>query len=321
MPRPPYNLIKPNAVPYASKPYSVPKKHEDVTRNEIERLLKIGVKRTDYSSPWAAPCFILPKKNGQARFMIDYRQLIRYPFPLPKIADILHGIQKFQYVLNLNRNIGYYSTKIDKDSQHLLAFVLPWGKHTFQRMPFGISTATDEFKARMSNLFADLLFEKCYLDNIAMMTDGTLEDDIDQLNLVLQRLNLAGLQINATKSNFAVTETEYLDDIISCQGIQPHPKKLQAIRDIASPRTKRELRRFIGLVNYYRDTLPRRLHALAPLTAMTSKTTKFNWTSTTAEAFMEAKRAISSIVTLRYPDYEQAFKIYTGASSFQLRGG
>lgn len=203
--------------------------------------------------------------------------------------------------------MGYYSTKIGQKGQPLLAFVLPWGKYTFQRMPFGISTAPGEFQSRMSNVFVDLPEFKCYLDDLAAMTAGTLTDHIHKLRPVLERIRAAGLQINAVKSNFAVQETEYLGYIISRERIRPHPSKFQAIYDIAKPKNKRELRRFMGLINYYRDIWPRRSHTFAPLTAMTSKIAKFLWTPAHQTALDDAKHALSSVLTLHYPDYNLPF--------------
>ena len=66
-------------------------------------------------------------------------------------------------------------------------------------------------------------------------------------------LTNAGLKVNAKKSFFFRPELEYLGYWISPQGIQPIAKKVEAIQNIAAPKNKRELRRFIGIVNYYRD--------------------------------------------------------------------
>ena len=58
----------------------------------------------------------------------------------------------------------------------------------------------------------------------------------------------------------------------------PLPNKVQAIKDIAVPNNKRQLRSFIGIINYYRDMWKRRSHTLTPLTQMTSKQATFKWT-------------------------------------------
>jgi hypothetical protein len=134
----------------------------------------------------------------------------------------------------------------------------------------------------------------------------------------LHRLQQAGLKVNAKKSFFGRDELEYLGYWISRAGIQPIAKKVQAIKNIAPPKTKRELRGFIGIVNYYRDMWEHRADILAPLTALTSKTVKWQWTVKEQKAFDDMKRIMSREVLLVYPDFNKPFVIHTDASKVQL---
>ena len=88
--------------------------------------------------------------------------------------------------------------------------------------------------------------------------------------------------------------------------------------DMKEPTTQRQLRRFIGLINYYRDMWIRRSDALAPLTALTSKTVKFSWGPKEQKAFDLIKKIVSRETLLAYPDFNQTFEIYTDASHTQL---
>jgi hypothetical protein len=98
------------------------------------------------------------------------------------------------------------------------------------------------------------------------------------LECVLKILSDKVLHVNADKSTFCATEIEYLGYWISWSGKQPIPKKVEAIKNLVLPTTRKELRRFIGMVNYYRDMWVHRSELLAPLNSMTSKNVKFNWT-------------------------------------------
>ena len=111
---------------------------------------------------------------------------------------------------------------------------------------------------------------------------------------------------------------EYLGYWISRQGIQPISKKVEAIKNIATPMTRRELRRFIGIVNYYRDMWIRRSDVLAPLSSLTSKTTPWHWTDVEQKAFDTMKRIISRETLLAYPDFNKPFIIHTDTSHSQL---
>ncbi len=87
--------------------------------------------------------------------------------------------------------------------------------------------------------------------------------------MVLSRLQDAGLKINANKLNlFCTLETEYLGYILTRDGIKPQQNKVQAILTLALPRNIKELHRFLGMVQYYRDLWERRSNMLAPLTSL-----------------------------------------------------
>ncbi len=98
-----------------------------------------------------------------------------------------------------------------------------------------------------------LEYVRAYIDDLLVITRGTLEDHLDKLREVLRRLRDAGLKVNATKSFFCTHEIDYLSYIPTRGGIKPQQKKLQAILTINRPNTVKELRHFLGMVQYYRD--------------------------------------------------------------------
>jgi hypothetical protein len=138
------------------------------------------------------------------------------------------------------------------------------------------------------------------------------------MEVVLKMLSYKGLRVNAEKSTFCAEEIEYLGYWISKSGIQPIPKKVEAIKNMVRPTTRRELRRFIGMVNYYRDMWVRRSSLLAPLTSMASKNVKFKWTDEHQKAFDDIKIIICREVMLTFPDFYKPFHIYTDVSDTQL---
>ena len=112
----------------------------------------------------------------------------------------------------------------------------------------------DIFQEQMNNLFRDLDFVREYIDDFLLVTTtGSFEDHLTKLDQVLTRLKEAGLKCNATKSHFCRAEVEYLGYLITRNGIKAQPKKVSAIHNMASPKTRKQLRSFLGLVNYYRD--------------------------------------------------------------------
>ena len=92
------------------------------------------------------------------------------------------------------------------------------------------------------------------------------------------------------------------------------PKKVLAIQNIATTTNKRQIHRFIGMVNYYRDMWIRRSETLAPLTALVSKEANWKWTKVHQTAFNNMKKLVPREVLLSYPNFNDIFEIHTDAS-------
>jgi hypothetical protein len=319
----PYNIeLKQDATPYHARAFPIPKVHEQTLKMEVNRLVELGVLKKVNRSEWAAPTFIIPKKDGTVRFISDFRQLNlrirRKPYPIPKIQDLLMKLEGFMYATSLDLNMGYYHIELTPNSKALCTIVLPWGKYEYQRLPMGLCNSPDIFQEKMSSLVSDLEYCRAYIDDLLILTAGSWDEHLKHLDTVFQRLNDAGLKVNAKKSFFGKSELEYLGYWITRNGIQPLPKKIAAIQNLAPPTTVRELRRFIGLINYYRDMWIRRSEVLTPLTALVSKNAKWQWTDVEQDAFDTMKRIISREVLLSYPDFSKTFVIHTDASNTQL---
>ncbi len=314
--------LKPDAVPYAARPFPVPQSLHRTTKVEMNRLTGIQVFEKNSDSEWAAPTFVQPKKTGDVRILTDFRRLneclVRKPFPLPRIADLLQKLRNFKYATAIDLSMGYYHIPLDEASQRLCTTVLPWGKYRYKVLPMGIKNSPDIFQEIMTNMFIDLEYTSTYLDDILVISDGTFEDHMMKVKKVLQRLEAANFRANVRKCFFAQDSLEYLGYQISRKGIQPQPKKVEAIMAIKEPKNVKQLRHFLGMVNYYRDMWQRRSHILAPLTKLVGKGVKFTWDKEQQKAFDEIKRVMSKETILAYPDFKKPFHIYTDASNTQL---
>ena len=314
--------LKPEVDPYHARSYPIPKVHYSALRLEVERLCEIGVLKRVNRSEWAAPTFIIPKKDGTVRFISDFRELNkrikRRPYPIPKIQDMLMNLEGFQFATSLDLNMGYYHIELSPKSKELCTIVLPFGKYEYQKLPMGLCNSPDVFQEKMSELFLGWEFVRAYIDDILITSSSDLDDHLSKLDQVLHKLKEAGLKVNATKSSFVQHELEYLGYWITRTGISPVAEKVSAISNIAPPKTKKDLRKFIGIVNYYRDMWIRRSHVLAPLARLTSKTAKWSWGAVEQKAFDDIKRIISREALLTYPDFNETFVIHTDASHLQL---
>ncbi|GFH50558.1 hypothetical protein CTEN210_07034 [Chaetoceros tenuissimus] len=185
----------------------------------------------------------------------------------------------------------------------------------------GVCIAPDVFQEKMNNLFNELESVHCYIDDLLVITHGSYEKHLEELEKVFVLLENAGLKCKFGKCLFCQDEIEYLGYIITRDGIKPNTKKVQAILDIQRPTTTSEVRHFVGMVQYYRDVWPHRSHILTPLTELTAgkgKKTKVNWTEEHETAFNEIKKIIAEETLLAYPDFSKRFIIHLDASDYQL---
>jgi hypothetical protein len=155
----------------------------------------------------------------------------------------------------------------------------------------------------MSHLMQHLNFVRTYLNDLLVISCITFDDHLERLECVLKILSDKDLLLNADKSTFCADETEYLGYWVSRSGIQPIPTKVEATKNMVRPTKCKELRSFIGIVNYYRDMWVRMSELLASLTSMTSKNVKFNWTDEHQKAFENIKKIICREVMLTFPGF------------------
>ena len=141
---------------------------------------------------------------------------------------------------------------------------------------------------------------------------------MEKVDTVLERLEKVNFHANVKKCFFAKTELEYLGYWLTREGIQPQPKKVEAICRLKPPRNSHQLRHFLGMVNFYRDMWRRQSHLIAPLTHLMNAKKKRKWSDKEQKAFEEIKAVISQETLLAFPDFTKTFHIYTDASDYQL---
>ena len=154
----------------------MPKCYELALKKEVLCLCQIGVLRKVNRSEWAAPTFLIPKKDQTVRFISNFRELnkrIKYkPFPIPKIQDLLLKFEGFTYATSLDLNMGYYHIELTPNSKRMCTIVLPWGKYEYQKLPMGLCTSPDIFQEKMSTLVNDLENVHAYIDDLLVLTTG-----------------------------------------------------------------------------------------------------------------------------------------------------
>jgi len=140
----------------------------------------------------------------------------------------------------LDLNMGYYTIRLDPQAVEMFTIIFPWGKYSYLRLPMGYAGSADIFQAEMIDLMEALEYVRAYIDNLLVITRGTLEDHLEKLGEVLRRLREAGLKVNAAKSFYCTHEIEYLGYILTRGGKKTQPKKVKAILALNPPNNVKE---------------------------------------------------------------------------------
>ena len=164
---------------------------------------------------------------------------------------MLQKLEGFQWATSLDLNMGYYHILLTPNASRLCTVVLPWGKYEYLKLPMGLCNSLNIFQEKMSELIQGLEFARAYLDDLLIISKGDFDEHLDQLEVTLTRLSEAGLKINASKCSFCKTELEYLGYWITRNGIRPVTKKVEAIQRLKPPTKRRNLKKFIGMINYH----------------------------------------------------------------------
>lgn len=183
-------------------------------------------------------------------------------------------------------------------------------------MPFGLCGAPATFQRMMDQVIKGLhKFANAYLDDLIIFS-ATWEDHLTHLRAVLSRLQELGLTTKPSKCQFAMTECTYLGHVVGSGVVKPEESKLTAIKQFPQPKTKKQIRSFLGLTGYYRRFIPNYATIAVPLTNRTKKSEPetVNWTSEGTKAFNKLKEILLSSPVMRNPDFSRPFILQTDAS-------
>ena len=171
----------------------------------------------------------------------------------------------------------------------------------------------------MNKVLEGLNFTITYLDDIIIFSDNELEH-LEHLEIIFHRLKEAGLKMKHSKCDFFKCKLHYLGHLISADGIRPLPSKLDSIKHMPAPKDAKEIKQFLGLTGYYRKFVPRFADISRPLTTLTKKDQKFEWTPACQKSFELLKEALCCEPVLKYADVSKPCTLYTDASKFGWAG-
>ena len=196
--------LKPNPKPYSlSTPRNIPLPLRDKVKEELERMMKLGViSKVETPTEWCEGMVVVPKKSsGSIRICVDLRPLnenvMRENFSLPNVDEILAQLAGARVFSKLDANMGFWQIPLSPECHSLTTFITPFGRFHFNKLPFGVSCASELFQRRMAVILEGLEGVLCLVDDVLVFGSDQQEHD-RRLRGVLERLNKARVTLNGT---------------------------------------------------------------------------------------------------------------------------
>lgn len=310
--------LLPGTSPPKGKLYSLSIPEREAMEKYISDSLAAKIIRPS-SSPAGAGFFFVKKKDGSLRPCIDYRGLnnitVRNTYPLPLMSSAFERLQGASCFTKLDLRNAYHLVRIKEGHEWKTAFNTPRGHFEYCVLPFGLSNAPAVFQALVNDVLRDMIdqFIYVYLDDILIFS-RSLQEHVQHVRRVLQRLLENGLFVKAEKCVFHAQSVPFLGHIVSVEGVRMDPEKIQAVVNWPNPESRKALQRFLGFANFYRRFIRNFSQLAAPLTSLTSSKTTFRWSSAAEAAFTRLKDRFVSAPILVTPDPSRQFVVEVDAS-------
>ncbi|GJW38172.1 putative reverse transcriptase domain-containing protein [Tanacetum coccineum] len=236
---------------------------------------------------------------------INYRKLnkltVKNRYPLPRIDDLFDQLQGSSVYSKIDLRSGYHQLIVCDEDIPKTAFRTCNGHYEFQVMLFGLTNAPAVFMDLMNRVCKPYLdkFVIIFIDDILIYSKSE-EEHAEHLKLILELLKKEELYAKFSKSDFWLLRVQFLGHVIDSEGIHVDPAKIESIKDWVSPKTLTEIQGFLKIAK--------------PITKLTQKNVKFDWTEKAEAAFQLLKEKLCSAPILSFPEGSENSVVYCDAS-------
>ncbi|XP_060603332.1 uncharacterized protein K02A2.6-like [Ruditapes philippinarum] len=289
---------------------------------ELERLLSECVLEKVTHSEWATPIVPVPKSNGDIRICGDFKVTINPVLevdqhPLPQIEHIFASLGKGKKFSKIDLKNAYLQLEVDDESKKLLTISTHKGLFRYNRLVFGVASAPAIFQRLIEQIMEDIPNVQVILDDM-IITGSDDKEHLEILEQVLKRLDEYGLRVNVEKCKFMEPKVEFCGHEIDADGLHKTDAKIAAIVNAPEIKNVKDLRSFLGLVQYYAKFLENLSTILHPLHQLLQKNARWKWTSDCDKAVQTVKKMITSDLVLVNYDPDLPVILACDASSFGL---
>ena len=287
-------------------------------KSELTRLLDQGILERS-QSPWTSPIVMVKKKTGDWRLCADFTNLNKVldmqKYTLPNINDFAALAHDCKWFSALDVADAYYNIPVDPRHRHKLTIATPLGNYCYNYLPMGLASSSCYYQRLMNEAISNIPQVFCYLDDIIIMSKN-LKEHRQTLRQVFARLRDHGLVVKASKCVVAAQNLSFLGYHVSSAGISL-PNKVAAIREFKLPHTKKQLRTYLGMYQFYAHFVRGSSQWLQPLynlVASSPPKKPILWDDAHIKHFEESKDALADATQLAFPDPDADTELVTDAS-------
>src|SRR6267154_1651523 len=286
------------------------------------------------TSEWSHPVICVIKPNNQIRMCVDLRLINSFTipnmYPTPRIEDILMKIGDARYMSTLDCSSGYWQVKIAESDRSKTAFITHRGLFEWNFVPFGQKTASQVYIKMMDiPLEPHKQYSDAFIDDTEVFS-GSWKDHLVHMDRVLNSFRKAGVTLKLSKCVFGKGKIKFLGHEVTAGYRSPCLEKVEAIAAILEPKTKKLLKSFLGMCNFFKGLIPQYSKIVLPLTDLTrmSQSSNIVFNDIERESFERIKQELCLCAKLYCPDCSKGFIIRTdssmnavGATLSQLNSG
>ena len=315
--------LEPHAKPVQHVPRRVPVAIREAVKEQLDDMEQRDIiAKVTEPTDWISSMVVVKKPN-KLRICIDPKDLnaaIKKPrFQMPTIDEMLPRLQNAKIFSVLDAKEGFYHIKLDKQSSMLTTFWTPFGRYRWLRMPFGISSAPEEYQRRQQEILEGLKGVEVIADDILVIGSGITDSDAVKdhdrnLKALLQRARESNLKLNKKKLKLRLPQVPYMGHLLTADGLKPDEEKIKAVKDMPKPASKQDVQRFLGFVNYLSKFAPHLSDVCEPLRRLLDKDAIWTWQKQQEKAFKEAKRVVTMQPVLKFYSLDEEVTLQCDAS-------
>ncbi|CAL0331301.1 unnamed protein product [Lupinus luteus] len=287
--------------------------------SKVAELLEAGFIREITYTTWLANVVMVKKPSGKWRMCVDYTNLNKVcpkdPYPLPNIDHLVDNSSGYQYLSFMDAYSGYNQIPMYPPDQEKTAFITDQAAYCYTVMPFGLKNVGATYQRMMSKVFDGQIGDhmEVYMDDmIAKSLPG--EDHVSILESIFKQLRKYNMRLNPEKCTFGVEAGKFLGFLLTSRGIEANPAKCQAIINMRSPHTVKEVQQLNGRLAALSRFLPSAAKHSLPLFQLLRKSKKFEWSAECEAAFQTFKQYLAAPPILSKPEPDEVLFVYLAVS-------